>query len=190
MLRPSRRELGWLLGIGVLAAAGRSAAATSTDAAATGFVDRLPPYRPEASVSGTIRLWGHGSPKHDFSGDLIDGWIAEFTRAQPGVGIENRLYGTASAIGALYTDAGDIALLGEEISTDAARAFRRARGYAPTEISVATGSLDVDFFDYAYIIFVHRDNPLQRLSLPQLERIFGAEPRAPGGPIRRWGQLG
>ncbi|MBX3749949.1 MAG: substrate-binding domain-containing protein [Opitutaceae bacterium] len=123
-------------------------------------------------------------------GKLLSRWVARFQQVQPGVHFENRMYGTASAIGALSLGAGDIALLGEEISPAAAVEFQRARGYAPTEIQVATGSLDVNFFDYAHMIFVHRDNPLGQLTLAQLEAIFGTERKRGAGQVRTWGDLG
>lgn len=159
--------------------------------AETAFVDALPPYAPTEKVSGRISLWGHGSFKRDFMGRLVARWIAEFNRTQPAVTFENRMYGTASAIAALATGAGNVALLGEEISPQSARMFARAKGYAPTGIQVATGSLDVNFFDYAHMVFVHRDNPLTSLTLAQLDAIFGAERRR-GAPkdLRAWGDLG
>ena len=141
------------------------------------FVDTLPPYHAQAAVAGTLRLWGHGSPKHDFMGKLVDAWIKGFTQVQPNVTFENHMYGTASAIGALYTGAGDIAILGEEISPAAARAFVRERHYAPTGFQIATGSLDVNYFDYAHIVYVNKDNPIRRLTLAQLEGIFGVDHR-------------
>ncbi len=157
---------------------------------ATAFVDSLPAYAPAGQVDGTVRLWGHGSYRRNFMGNLLGRWVREFTALQPGVRFENRMYGTASAIGALFTGVGEIALLGEEISPSAALAFRRARGYAPTEIQVATGSLDVNFFDYAHMIFVHRDNPLAQLTVAQLEGIFGAEHKLGPRNLRTWGDVG
>lgn len=76
----------------------------------------LPAYAPGHQVSGTIRLWGHGSAKRNFMGALMTRWADEFVRYQPSVRFENHMYGTASAIGALALDQADIALLGEEIS--------------------------------------------------------------------------
>ncbi|MEO6874891.1 MAG: substrate-binding domain-containing protein [Opitutaceae bacterium] len=156
----------------------------------TQFVDALPPYAPSSQVSGTIRLWGHGSPKHDFMGRIVDAWISGFAKYQPDVKFENHMYGTASAIGALYTGAGDIAILGEEISPAAATAFEREKHYPPTGIQIATGSLDVNFFDYAHMIFVQKDNPIKGLTLAQLDAIFGAEHRRGPRNIRTWGELG
>jgi ABC-type phosphate transport system substrate-binding protein len=88
-------------------------------------LDELPGYRPREQVSGTIRLWGHGSFKADFMGDLVRAWAEGFASYHPDVKLENRMYGTASAIGALFTGVGDIAILGEEISP---AATRRSRG--------------------------------------------------------------
>src|ERR1700730_368793 len=75
------------------------------------FVDLLPPYVPDGKVSGTISLWGHGSFKHDFLGRLLGAWIDGFKGYQAAVQFENRMYGTASAIGALLTGAGNLAIL-------------------------------------------------------------------------------
>jgi len=152
--------------------------------------ETVPSYQPAQSVSGTIRLWGHGSFKSDFMGRLVAAWAQEFARYQPGVRLENHMYGTSSAIGALSLGAADIALLGEEISPAAAAEFRRVKHYAPTEIDVATGSLDVNFFDYAHVVFVNKDNPLSRLSLTQLDAIFGTEHRRGSRNIRTWDELG
>ena len=175
-------------------ACGLAASAHTTNPAASdpavAFVGSLPRYEPAERVEGTITLWGHGSFKRDFMGKLVSLWIERFRRQQPDVRFVYRMYGTASAIGALYTGAGNIALLGEEISPDAAAAFRRAKGYAPTGIEVATGSLDVNFFDYAHMVFVHRDNPISKLTLAQLDAIFGTEHRRGPKSIRSWGELG
>jgi phosphate transport system substrate-binding protein len=161
---------------------------------ANGAVDAalaaMPDYQADASVAGVISLWGHGSYKHDFMGKLIGRWIAEFNQFQPEVRFDYRMYGTASAIGSLYTGAGSLAILGEEISPAAARAFARERGYQATGYSIATGNVDINFFDYAHMIFVHRSNPLRALSLPQLAAIFGAEPQQGRPLIRQWGALG
>lgn len=155
-----------------------------------GELDLMPHYQPEQRVQGTIRLWGHGSFKSDFMGKLVKSWADGFARYQPEVRLENRMYGTASAIGALYTGKGDVAILGEEISPAATAAFERARHYPPLKIEIATGSVDVAFFDYAHVIFVHKDNPLSRLTLTQADGIFGAEHRRGPRNIRTWGELG
>ena len=167
-----------------------AACASPINNSAVAFVSQLPLYTPQRPVSGTIRLWGHGSFKHDFMGPLVHGWMRALNRHLPGVTLDFRMYGTASAVGALVTGSANLAILGEEISPAAARAFERARGYSPTLVQVATGSLDVNFFDYAHMIFVHRDNPLTKLDLTQLDAIYGQEHRRGERNIRLWGELG
>jgi phosphate transport system substrate-binding protein len=163
---------------------------TNTGGPVITTINDLEPFTPNDILSGTVRIWGHGSHRRNFMGNLIRRWAKEFNSYYPDITIENRMYGTASAVGALYTGVGDIALLGEEISPEATAAFQREKGYSPTNIMVATGSLDVNFFDYAHMIFVHKDNPITGLSVDQLERVFGAEHKRANTNIRRWGQLG
>jgi phosphate transport system substrate-binding protein len=69
---------------------------------------------------------------------------------------------------------------------------------------MATGSYDVAGWTFALVPFVHKDNPIGKLTLEQLDGIFGAQrdggwngnewdPAAGRGPeknIRTWGQLG
>jgi len=189
-----RRPLGLFLAMATLFATPAAAESTKhllgDDHPALAFVEELPAYQPTERVEGTLRIWGHGSFKRDFMGQLLANWISEFAKQQPDVKFENRMYGTASAIGSLYSGTGDIAILGEEISPAALRAFRRAKGYDPTGVEVANGSVDVNFYDYAHMIFVHRDNPVKGLTLKQLDAIFGEEGKRGGGQVRRWGQLG
>jgi phosphate transport system substrate-binding protein len=153
-------------------------------------LEALPHYHPRQNVSGTIRLWGHGAPVLDFMGVLVKSWEEGFQKFQPGVRFEYDMYGTASAMGALYSGAGDIAILGQEIYPFERASFIRAKHYPPTIIEIATGSLDVRNFDFAIGVFVNKQNPLSKLTLRQFDQIFAYHEQ--GGPenILRWGQLG
>lgn len=151
-----------------------------------------PPYRPQAQVAGTISIWGHGSygAHTDFVEGLTRAWQDGFRSHHPQVEFENRLHGTASAIGALYAGVGDIAFLGREIWEPEIAAFREVRGYEPTGIDVLTGSFDVRNKGYAISVFVHRDNPIAQLDLAQLEAVYGVDRRRGHAPVRTWGDLG
>lgn len=161
-------------------------------AAASAAPADLPAYEPGQAVSGTIRIWGHGSygAHTDFVEGLARAWEDGFRVHQPGVVFENRLHGTASAIGALYTGQGDLALMGREIWPPEVAAFEEVRGYPPTGIDVLTGSFDVRNKGYALVVFVHKDNPVERLTLAQLDAIFGAERRRGHPAVATWGELG
>jgi len=195
-------RLCWPVGLflGTLAVSAAFAQATTpavfqrplgTPDAATAFVESLPAYAPPPEkLSGVIRLWGHGSFKRPFIRRLVGFWTKGFNRFHPDCKIEEALYGTSSAVPALFLGVGDLALLGEEILPEAVESFERVKHYAPFGIEVATGSVDVRNFDYAQIFFVHRDNPLASLTLAQLDAVFGAEHRRGPANIRTWGGLG
>jgi phosphate transport system substrate-binding protein len=154
------------------------------------LVASLPSYQPEAQVSGVVRLWGHGSFSRPFMRLLVARWKQGFGRFHPNAEIVEDTYGTSSAIPALALGAGDLSILGEEILPEAIDTFVRVKHYPPFGINIATGSVDVRNFDYAQMFFVHKDNPLAKLTLAQLDAIFGAEHRRSSANIRTWGQLG
>ena len=149
-------------------------------------------YRPGRSVSGTISLWGHGSygGETEFMEGLVEEWQNEFRSHHPGIEFENCMYGTASAIGALYTGRGDIALMGREIWPPEIDAYREVFGRDPFGVDIVTGSHDVRNKGYAITIFKHRSSPLKGLTLAELDAIFGAECRRGLAPIRKWGDVG
>ena len=185
-MRRLRSPSASLLACALLTCAVRAQTTTSPEQRA---LDALPPYHPAAQVTGTIRLWGHGAPVLDFMGMLVKSWEEGFARFQPGVRFDYRMYGTASAMGALYTGQGDIAILGQEIYPFEVKAFEQAKHYAPTEIEIATGSVDVRNFDFALGPFVNEKNPLQRMTLEQLDKVFAYHDN-PADNIVTWDQLG
>jgi phosphate transport system substrate-binding protein len=153
-------------------------------------LDGLPHYQPQQAVNGTIRLWGHGAPILDFMGMLVKSWEDGFAKFQPGVKFEYEMYGTASAMGALYTGKGDIAILGQEIYPFETVAFEQAKHYPPVGIEIATGSVDVRNFDFALGVFVNQDNPLSRMTLDQIDKVFAWHEGGRDRNIETWGQLG
>jgi len=171
---------------GLLAAAGAPAAP-------------LPEYQPAGQVSGVIRTWGN-----PHMAGLLTRWEAGFRRHHPGVYFSDNLKGSGMAIAGLSEWTADLALMGRQIYTFEYYGVYRRSLMLPVEIEVATGSLDVPAKSFAVAVFVHKDNPLARLTLPQLDGIFGAQreggwqgmkwerdvARGPERNIRTWGQLG
>jgi phosphate transport system substrate-binding protein len=150
----------------------------------------LPAYQPQQTVTGTLRLWGHGSPTTDFMGKLVRSWEDGFRKYQPGIQFENRMYGTASAMGALYTGVGDMAIMGREIWPYEVTTFDKIFHYEPLGVDITTGSLDIRNMDFALNVFVHKDNPLARLTMKEVDAVFGSEHRRGPRNMRTWGDLG
>lgn len=159
----------------------------------------LPAYTPLQATSGTIRIWGN-----DHMGRLLQNWEAGFRKYHPDVRFEDTLKGTASAQYGLQEWVADLALMGRQLwPYEYYGTFRRSLIY-PAEIAVATGSYDVPGKSYALAILVHKDNPLSRLTVRQIDAVFGAQrtggwqqldwhpevARAAGTNIRTWEQLG
>jgi phosphate transport system substrate-binding protein len=162
----------------------------------------LPAYQPQEKVSGTLRIWGNN---YLADSGLADVWEAEFRKFHPDVRIEWNLKSAATAVGALWSGAADIGITGRGVLWSERLAFQRQFNYDITEIVPTTGSYNVAGWSNALGIFVHKDNPITRLSFSQLDGIFGAAreggwgsdfewhrdvARGPERNIRRWGQLG
>ena len=153
-------------------------------------VASFPHYVPQQQVSGVIRVSGHGSATNPWMRQLLIAWEKDFQRFQPGIRLEYRMYGTSSAIPALFNGVADIAILGEEIDPAAVRTFERVKHYPPLGVDLFTGSVEIRNMDYAQMFFVNKDNPLTQLSLTELDGIFGEEHLRGTTNIRTWGQLG
>jgi phosphate transport system substrate-binding protein len=160
----------------------------------------LPSYKPEGTVSGTIRMWGLN---YLTDGNLAAYWEEGFRRYHPGVKIEYFTPTALVAIPGLYTGVADLGA-SRHITFDELLTFQRIFDYFPTEITMVTGSYDVPGWAPATTIVVHKDNPLARITFAELDGIFGAErmggwdgtawnagvARGPEKNIRTWGQLG
>jgi phosphate transport system substrate-binding protein len=163
-------------------------------------LDDLPQYKPEQKITGTIRVWGSG---YFAQGNLGKYWEEGFRKYQPDVKFEYNLKAPALAIPALCIGVSDLAP-SRHITFDETLMFERMFSYDPVEITAVTGSLDVPGWNYALGIFVNKNNPLARLTIKQLDGIFGTErdggydgttwrtdiARGAGENIRTWGQLG
>lgn len=164
-------------------------------------LEGLPHYKPEQKVSGVIREWGSN---YFMDSPLGKAWEEEFRRYHPDVTFEYNLKSSELGIPGLYTHVADIAPMGRQILWDELLAYQREFDRPPTEITICTGSYDVGGWTYALAVFVNKQNPINQLTLKQLDGIFGAarsggwkgmewDPSVARGSeqnIRTWGQLG
>jgi phosphate transport system substrate-binding protein len=131
---------------------------------------KLTAYVPEQPVTGVIRSWG--SPQ---MGGLLRNWEAGFEEFHPDVAFADFLKGTASATYGFAENVAELGLAGRQLHTFEYYGVYRRSLMLPVEIEVATGSFDVPHKTFALAVFVHRDNPLAKLTLKQLDGIFGAQ---------------
>jgi ABC-type phosphate transport system substrate-binding protein len=124
----------------------------------------------------------------------MDGWMKEFRRHQPDVrkGDVWEHVGNSLAMPALYSGAADIAPMGREVLPYEMVPYEKKwKAKRPLEIRIARGAHSTGTKSPAQAIYVHKDNPLTRISKPQLDAVLGSERRL-GHPenVTRWGQLG
>ena len=162
----------------------------------------LDPYQPQQPVTGTIRSRGN-----NYTIALMKLWEEGFLKHHPTVRFETTLNGSETAIAGLYSGVADLGFLGREIYQPENEAFEEWFGYKPVGIEVTTGSYDNPHKTFA--IVVNKENPLNEISMDQLERTFGSErsggwelvknenylytakyARGADSNIRKWGQLG
>ena len=160
----------------------------------------LPKYQPKQKVSGTIRMWGSNYITDGFIGGY---WEAAFRKFHPDVKFDFHMKTTLAAVPSLIFGVSDLGI-GRKITFAEQELFERYTDRSPVEIEIATGSYDVPGWQPGYGVVVQKDNPLTKITMDQLDGVFGAEraggwdgtswrpnwARGPEKNIRTWGQLG
>lgn len=135
------------------------------------------PYVRVAGVSGSLSSVGS-----DTLANLMTLWAEAFKREYPGVNIQIQGAGSSTAPPALTEGTASFGPMSRRMKDSEVSAFEQRYGYKPTAIPVAVDALAV---------FVHKDNPIKGLTLPQLDAIFSVT-RLCGAKaeVRSWGDLG
>ena len=160
----------------------------------------LPHYVPRRKVSGVIRMRGSN---YITDGMLGGYWEQAFRKFQPGAKFSWRMKTALAAVPSLVFGDSDIGI-NRKITFAELELFQRYANHDPIEITIATGSYDVPGWNPGFGIVVNADNPLTKVTMDQLDGVFGAErtggwegtswrpqwARGPEKNIRTWGQLG
>lgn len=108
--------------------------------------------------------------------NVAQAWAEEYAKVDPAVSVEVSGGGTGTGVAALINGTVDLANCSRQLdSNEIARAVQNT-GKQPKETMAGYDAL---------AIYVHKDNPLDEISLEQLAQLFGE-----GGPTTRWSQLG
>ena len=144
---------------------------------APGLDSELSDYEPRTDVSGTLSSVGS-----DTMVNLMTLWAEEFQRLHPNVVMQVQGAGSSTSPPALIEGTARFGPMSRRMKAREIEAFEERHGYRPTSIRVAVDTLAV---------FVHRDNPLEGISLPELDAVFSATRRC-GFPraIELWGEAG
>ena len=137
----------------------------------------LPSYTKASGVSGNISSVGS-----DTLANLMTLWAEDFKRLYPNVNIQIQAAGSSTAPPALTEGTSNFGPMSRQMKDKEIAAFEKKYGYKPTAIP---GAID------ALAVFVHKDNPINGLSLPEVDAIFSSTRK--GGhseDITNWGAAG
>jgi phosphate transport system substrate-binding protein len=110
---------------------------------------------------------------------LTDSWAKDLMQLYPGFTIKVESRGSETGLDALLEGKAQIAAMSRRMTQQEIVEFKQEFGYEPTEVPVAVDALAV---------FVHKDNPIEGLSLAQLDAMFSKERRRGlEYPINTWG---
>lgn len=138
--------------------------------------DKTAYYR-VGGVAGRITSVGS-----DTLNNLMTEWAEAFSFMYPSVKAEIQGLGSSTAPPALTQGTSNFAPMSRRLKRKEIAVFEKKHGYAPLKIPVAVDMLAV---------FVHRDNPIQGLSIVQLDSIFSSTRRCGARtPSKRWGEVG
>ncbi len=144
---------------------------------AAGVDEALPDYTRTSGVSGNFSSVGS-----DTLANLMTLWAEEFKRFYPNVNIQIQAAGSSTAPPALTEGTANMGPMSREMKDNEIEAFENKYGYKPTAIPVAIDALAV---------FVHKDNPLEGMSLSQVDAVFSSTLKCGHNEvINNWGQAG
>lgn len=137
----------------------------------------LPRYAAVRGIAGNLSAVGS-----DTVNNLMTLWAEGFRRRYPSVRIQVEGKGSSTAPPALISGAAQLGPMSRAMKPSEKEAFERRFGYPPTSVRVAIDAL---------AIYVHPSNPIERLTIPQMDAIF-SKTRLCGAPrpIQTWGDLG
>ena len=145
------------------------AALTLLAAAVVETAADLSAYERVSGISGNLSSTGS-----DTLANLITLWTEAFKRHYPNVNIQVQAPGSSTAPTALTEGTSNLGPMSRLMKDREIEAFETRRGYKPTAIRVAVDALAV---------YVHKDNPIQSMSLPEVDAVFFRV-----SPLRRRGE--
>ncbi len=137
----------------------------------------LPTYASVSGVSGSLSSVGS-----DTLNNLMTLWAERFQTFYPAATIQIEGKGSSTAPPALISGTAQLGPMSRAMKGTEVDGFEKKFGYKPTPIRVAVDALAV---------FVNKDNPIECMTLAQVNAVFSKSRRAGHAEdVTRWGQLG
>lgn len=134
------------------------------------------PYQLAGSMSGSVYIAGSETMK-----PLTESWATDLRQLYPGLTIKIVSAGSETGLAQLMEGKAQIAAMSRRMTAPEIVEFKREFGYEPTEVPVAIDAL---------AIFVHKDNPIEGLTLAEVDAMFSKERRRGlKYPVDSWGDV-
>lgn len=134
-------------------------------------------YERRSGVAGKVVAVGS-----DTMANMMLLWAEEFEKIYPQANIEIDVTGSSTAPPALAEGVANIGVMSRAMKDSEIRRFEKNYGYPPTVLRVAIDAI---------AIFVEESNPLNGLTLKQIDGIFSSTHYCGGREnIAKWAQLG
>jgi phosphate transport system substrate-binding protein len=135
-----------------------------------------PRFVEDVAIKGNVRCVGSSSV-----GLILNTVRGGFREAQPDIELFVESSGSSAAPKALASGAADLAPMSRAMRPAEIAEIEKARGAKVEYVDIAVDAI---------AICVNRANPMTRITLKDLDRVFGRERRRGGGPAIVWGDVG
>jgi phosphate transport system substrate-binding protein len=136
----------------------------------------IPAYSSVSGVSGNLNSIGS-----DTLNNLMTLWAEGFKKTYPNVNIQIEGKGSSTAPPALIEGTAQLGPMSRTMKSSEIDQFEKKFGYKPLEVPVAVDALAV---------FVNKDNPIEGLTMAQVDGIFSSTRKSGSEAISTWGQVG
>ena len=126
----------------------------------------------------------------DTMDELVLGWAKLYRKQFPVISVTEDLRASGAGSPGLVSGKGELAPVAREMFPDEVKAFVDKFGYEPTPIRVATGSVGSLGKTAASVVLVDKDNPIDCVSLPQLDAVYSKTRKLGYKEVSTWGDLG
>ncbi len=141
------------------------------------------PLKVDVNISEYVKVQGVAGNLNSVGSDTLNNmmtfWAEGFRKKYPNVNIQIEGKGSSTAPPALIEGTSQLGPMSRKMKKNEIQKFEAKYGFKPTTIGVALDSLAV---------FINKDNPIEGLSLPQVDAIF-PKPTRVGFPTRQRGVM-
>ncbi|MGH7818751.1 MAG: PstS family phosphate ABC transporter substrate-binding protein [Candidatus Binatia bacterium] len=137
---------------------------------------QVPKYAKVSGISGNLSSVGS-----DTMNNLMTLWAEGLAKYYPNVRVQVEGKGSSTAPPALIEGTAQLGPMSRPMKQEEIDAFEKKFGYKPTLFRAALDALAV---------FVHKDNPIKGLSIPEVDGAFAKTRSCGGKAVKVWGDVG